>query len=42
MGLLFCHRVMQAINGSIDIQSVPGQGTAVALFFQPLAAGSTG
>jgi two-component system response regulator PhcR len=42
MGLLFCHRVMQAINGSIDIQSVPGQGTAVALFFQPLAPGSTG
>lgn len=37
MGLMFCHRVMQAINGSIDIQSVPGQGTAVTLYFQQLA-----
>ena len=38
MGLMFCHRVMQAINGSIDIQSAPGQGTAVTLYFQQLAA----
>jgi two-component system response regulator PhcR len=37
MGLMFCHRVMQAINGSIEVQSVPGQGTAVTLYFQPLA-----
>jgi two-component system response regulator PhcR len=42
MGLMFCHRVMQALNGSIDIQSVPGQGTAVTLYFQPLAPGASG
>lgn len=42
MGLMFCHRVMQALNGSIDIQSVPGQGTAVTLYFQPLGPGSQG
>lgn len=40
MGLMFCHRVMQAINGSIEIASVPGQGTAVTLYFQPQAPGS--
>ena len=33
MGLLFCRRVMQAAGGSIDIQSTPGQGTSVALYF---------
>jgi two-component system response regulator PhcR len=34
MGLMFCQRVMQTLNGSIDIQSTLGQGTAVTLFFQ--------
>lgn len=42
MGLMFCHRVMQAINGSIDIQSVPGQGAVVSLYFHPLPPGSPG
>jgi two-component system response regulator PhcR len=37
MGLMFCHRVMQAISGAIDVRSEVGQGTAVTLFFQPLA-----
>lgn len=37
MGLMFCQRVMQTINGSIDVQSVLGEGTIVTLFFQPLA-----
>ncbi|NML48329.1 hybrid sensor histidine kinase/response regulator [Ramlibacter sp. G-1-2-2] len=37
MGLMFCHRVMQAISGSIEIRSTVGQGTAVTLYFQPLA-----
>jgi two-component system response regulator PhcR len=36
MGLMFCNRVMQAISGSIDVQSELGQGTAVTLFFRPL------
>lgn len=35
MGLMFCQRVMQAINGSIRIESRPGEGAAVTLFFQP-------
>ena len=34
MGLMFCQRVMQTINGSIDVQSTPGEGTSVTLFFQ--------
>jgi two-component system response regulator PhcR len=37
MGLMFCHRVMQAISGVIDVQSEEGQGTAVTLFFRPLS-----
>ena len=36
MGLMFCHRVMQAISGAIEIRSTLGQGTSVALYFQPL------
>jgi two-component system response regulator PhcR len=40
MGLMFCQRVMQAISGSIEVQSEPGQGTTVTLFFQRLQ-GST-
>jgi len=39
MGLMFCQRVMQAINGAIEVHSVLGEGTMVTLFFQPL--GST-
>jgi two-component system, response regulator PhcR len=38
MGLMFCQRVMQTINGSIDVQSTLSEGTAVTLFFQPLTA----
>ena len=36
MGLMFCQRVMQAINGSIQVQSTLGEGAAVTLYFQPL------
>jgi two-component system response regulator PhcR len=39
MGLMFCQRVMQAISGSIEVQSAVGEGAAVTLYFQPL--GST-
>jgi two-component system, response regulator PhcR len=35
MGLMFCQRVMQAINGSIRVESTVGEGTVVTLFFQP-------
>ena len=35
MGLMFCQRVMQAINGSIRVESTLGEGTLVTLFFQP-------
>jgi two-component system response regulator PhcR len=35
MGLVFCRRVMQSIDGSIDIQSEIGRGTTVSLGFQP-------
>ena len=37
MGLMFCHRVMQSIGGSIDIRSSPREGTAVSLYFRPVA-----
>ncbi len=36
MGLLFCRRVMQAVGGSIEIDSPPGQGTHVTLQFRPI------
>ncbi|MFZ4288380.1 hybrid sensor histidine kinase/response regulator [Variovorax sp. HJSM1_2] len=36
MGLLFCRRVMQAVGGSIEIHSPPGQGTHVTLQFRPI------
>ncbi|MBE7368238.1 hybrid sensor histidine kinase/response regulator [Ramlibacter pallidus] len=35
MGLMFCQRVMQAINGSIQVESTLGEGTVVTLYFQP-------
>jgi two-component system response regulator PhcR len=34
MGLMFCQRVMQTINGSIEVQSTLGEGTTVTLYFQ--------
>jgi two-component system, response regulator PhcR len=37
MGLMFCQRVMRSIGGSIEIHSLPGQGTVVSLYF-PAAA----
>jgi two-component system response regulator PhcR len=40
MGLMFCQRVMQAINGSIEISSQLGQGTAITLYFRQLAGDS--
>jgi two-component system, response regulator PhcR len=43
MGLMFCHRVMQAISGSIEVRSVQGQGATVTLYFRPMVeGGSTG
>lgn len=41
MGLMFCHRVMQAINGAIEVESQLGQGTAATLYFHPLEPGAT-
>jgi two-component system response regulator PhcR len=35
MGLMFCQRVMQSIGGGIEIESAPGEGTAVTLRFKP-------
>jgi two-component system, response regulator PhcR len=35
MGLMFCHRVMRSIGGSIEIESSLGQGTTVVLNFAP-------
>jgi two-component system response regulator PhcR len=34
MGLLFCRRVMESIGDSIEIDSAPGHGTAVTLYFK--------
>ncbi|MEZ5645931.1 MAG: hybrid sensor histidine kinase/response regulator [Burkholderiaceae bacterium] len=33
MGLLFCHRVMVSVAGTLKIESRPGAGTQVMLFF---------
>ena len=35
MGLMFCQRVMQSMGGAIEIDSAPGEGTAVTLYFRP-------
>ncbi len=35
MGLLFCRRVLQSMNGQIEISSEPGQGATVTLQFKP-------
>ena len=35
MGLMFCQRVMQSIGGSIEIDSTPGAGTTISLYFKP-------
>jgi two-component system response regulator PhcR len=37
MGLMFCQRVMQAINGSIEIRSTLGQGATFTLWFRTAA-----
>jgi len=36
MGLMFCQRVMQAIRGAIEVDSVLGEGTCVTLFCRAL------
>lgn len=36
MGLIFCRRVLQSIDGAIEIASEPGQGATVTLTFQPI------
>ena len=35
MGLMFCVRVLQSFGGSIEIESQPGAGAAVWLYFTP-------
>jgi two-component system response regulator PhcR len=37
MGLMFCQRVMQAIDGAIEVHSTLGEGTLVTLYFRSLA-----
>jgi two-component system response regulator PhcR len=32
-GMIFCQRIMQSFGGNIDVQSVLGQSTTVALNF---------
>jgi signal transduction histidine kinase len=34
---MFCQRVMQSIGGAIEIESEPGEGAAVTLYFRPSA-----
>jgi two-component system response regulator PhcR len=33
MGMIFCNRIMQSFFGGIDVQSTPGQGTSITLYF---------
>lgn len=35
MGLMFCRRVLQSLGGSIELNSEPGHGTTVSLYFKP-------
>lgn len=39
MGLVFCQRVMASLDGSIEVQSAPGQGTTVTLYFPQTSTG---
>ncbi|HUR89482.1 MAG TPA: HAMP domain-containing sensor histidine kinase, partial [Ramlibacter sp.] len=34
MGLMFCQRVMQSVGGTIGVESAPGEGTTVTLYFR--------
>ncbi|WP_082151612.1 hybrid sensor histidine kinase/response regulator [Caenimonas sp. SL110] len=34
MGLMFCRRVMESINGSVEVSSDLGSGTVVSLYFR--------
>lgn len=36
MGLIFCRRVLQSIDGTIAVASEPGRGAEVTLTFQPI------
>jgi len=33
MGLVFCHRVMASLGGSVSVTSAPGAGASIALYF---------
>ena len=35
MGLMFCNRVMQSLGGEILVESPPGQGACISLYFKP-------
>ncbi|TAM38562.1 MAG: HAMP domain-containing histidine kinase [Burkholderiaceae bacterium] len=35
MGLMFCRRVLQSLGGSIELNSEPGHGATVSLYFKP-------
>jgi two-component system, response regulator PhcR len=35
MGLMFCQRVMQSIGGAIEVDSAPGAGATIWLYFRP-------
>ena len=37
MGLLFCRRVVQSMEGAIDVHSALGQGTTITLTFKSRA-----
>jgi signal transduction histidine kinase len=35
LGLSLCHRIIESLNGEIEIQSTPGKGTDVIVFLPP-------
>jgi two-component system, response regulator PhcR len=37
MGLVFCQRVMTSLGGEVEVQSTPGQGAAVMLYFPQIS-----
>ena len=42
LGMTVVHRIMTSLRGVITVSSVPGQGTAVALYFPEAPANATG
>jgi signal transduction histidine kinase len=35
LGLSLCHRIIESLNGEVEVRSTPGEGTDVMVFLSP-------